>query len=48
MIGACTTIFCQYLKMSANMEIDTLIPHVLNRFSQEIMKIVTFKAHSFA
>ena len=27
---------------------DTLIPHVLNAFSQEIIKIIAFKAHLFA
>ena len=27
---------------------DTLIPHVLDAFSQEIIKIVAFKAHLFA
>ena len=26
---------------------DTLIPHVLDTFSQEIIKIVAFKAHPF-
>jgi len=30
------------------MERDTLIPHVLDAFSQEIIKIVTFKTHPFS
>jgi len=47
-IGPCIAIFCQYSKTSANMGRDTLIPHVLDAFSQEIIKIVAFKAHPFA
>jgi len=34
--------------MSANMERDILIPYILDVLSQEIIKIVAFKAYLFA
>jgi len=47
-IGCRLAIVGQYAKTSAMKGKDTLIPHVLDAFCQEIMKIVAFRTHPFA
>jgi len=48
MIGRRMAIVAQYSKTSAIKGHDTLIPHILDAFCQEIAKIVVFQTHPFA
>jgi len=41
-------IMAQYSKTSAIKGHDTLIPHILNTFCQEIAKVIIFQTHPFA
>ena len=47
-IGRCMAIVVQYSKTSTRNGHDTLIPHVLDAFYQDIIKTVTFVTHPFA
>jgi len=48
MIGQRMAIMAQYSKTSAIKGHDTLIPHILIAFCQEIAKVVIFQTHLFA
>jgi len=48
MIGQHMAIVAQYLKTSTIKGHDTLIPHILDAFCQEIAKVVIFQTHPFA
>ena len=47
-IGHHMAIVVQYLKMSSRDGRDTLIPHILDAFCQDVIKTVTFVTHLFA
>ena len=47
-IGRCMTIVVQYSKTSTRNGYNTLIPHVLDAFYQDIIKTVTFVTYPFA
>jgi len=47
MIGRCMAIVAQYSKISAIKGHNTLIPHILDAFCQEIAKVVVFQTHLF-
>jgi len=48
MIGRRMAIVAQYSKTSATKGHDTLIPHILDAFCQEIAKVIVFQTHPFA
>jgi len=48
MIGQHMAIVAQYLRTSAIKGHDTLIPHILDAFCQEIAKVVIFQTYPFA
>ena len=48
MIGQHMAIVAQYSKISATKGHDTLIPHILDAFCQEIAKVIVFQTHPFA
>jgi len=46
-ISCCIAIIVQYSKTSTRNGYDTLIPHVLDVFYQDVIKTVIFVTHSF-